>query len=54
MPDVEEIEQETKDHSKQVDEGIGKFDHEADEWTNGMDHGLIDKGAAEIEIEKEF
>ena len=51
MPDFEEIEQEAKDHSKQVDEAIDKVEHEADERADGKDHGLIDKGAAELEKE---
>jgi hypothetical protein len=49
MPDFEQIEKEAKDHSKQIDEVIDKAEHEADEKADGRDHGLIDKGAAELE-----
>jgi len=51
MPDFEEIEKEAKDHQKQVNEGIDKLEHEADEKAGGKDHGLIDKGGAELEKE---
>ena len=51
MPDFEEIEQQAKDHSKQVDEGIAKVEHEADDKADGKDHGLIDKGTAQLEKE---
>jgi hypothetical protein len=51
MPDFEEIEKDAKDHSKQVDEGIDKVAHEADEKADGKDHGVIDKAAADLEKE---
>lgn len=51
MPDFEEIEQEAKDHSKQIEEGIDEVEHAADEKVDGKDHGLINKGAAELEKE---
>jgi hypothetical protein len=51
MPDFEEIQKEPKDQDKQFDEGIDKLEHEADERADGKDHGLIDKGGAELEKE---
>lgn len=51
MPDFQEIEDEAKSHSKQVDEGIDKVDQEADKETGGKDCGLIDIGAQEAERE---
>ena len=49
MPDFQDIENEPKNHSKQVDEGIEKLDQEADKEAGGKDLGLIDKGAQEAE-----
>jgi hypothetical protein len=51
MPDFQEIENEAKGHSKQVDEGVDKLDQEADKESDGKDRGLIDKGAQEVEKE---
>jgi hypothetical protein len=51
MPDFDDIEQEAKDHSQQVDEGIDKAEHEADDKTGGKDRGLIDKAGGEAEKE---
>jgi MT0933-like antitoxin protein len=49
MPDFDDIEQEAKEHSEQVDAGVDKAEHEADESVGGKDSGLIDKGGAELE-----
>ena len=51
MPDFGELEQEVKDHSQQVDEGIQKADQEADRRAGGQDKGLIDEAAAGAERE---
>ena len=49
MPDVDDIEKQAKEHSEQVDAGVDKVEHEADETADGRDHGLIDKAGAELE-----
>ena len=46
---LQDIENEAKSHSKQVDEGIEKLDQEADREAGGKDHGFIDKGDREAE-----
>ena len=51
MSEFENIEQEAKDHSQQVDAGIQKADQEADQESGGRDKNLIDKGASEAERE---
>jgi hypothetical protein len=49
--DLQKIEQEAKDHAKQVDEGVVAVEKEADKLAGGRDHGLIDKAAQGIEKE---
>jgi hypothetical protein len=51
MPNFEDLEDEAKNHSKQVDEGIDKVEKKADEEAGGKDHGLIDEAAQEGEKE---
>lgn len=51
MAEFEEVEQQAKDHSQQVDEGIEKLDKVADEHAGGQDKGLIDGAASAAEKE---
>jgi hypothetical protein len=51
MPDFGDLEKEAESHSQQVDEGIGKVEQEGDKEADGRDHGMIDKGGAELEKE---
>ena len=51
MPDFGKLEQDAKDHSQQIDEGLQAADKEADKEAGGADKGLIDKAAAGAENE---
>jgi hypothetical protein len=51
MPDFGDLEKEAESHSPQVDEGIQKAEQAGDKELDGRDHGMLDKGGAELEKE---
>jgi hypothetical protein len=48
MPDFGDLEKEAESHSPQVDEGIQKAEQAGDKELDGRDHGMLDKGGAEL------